>query len=257
MNYNTAVHILRQPNRMCGKPCSMRDQIVVRDWPLNIDADSVLRGQGADPAIIRQRKPRLVQIAERAAAEGSTLIEPAVIYRTMPVASLRHERVTLNGGSQLTGALLAQHLAPAQQLTLIVCTIGPALEQRVSSLMWNDPSFALALDGFGSVAAEALGVAICSQLEEAAQRDGLHTSIPLSPGMIGWSVDVGQPQIFSLVDAEQIGVTLNDNAQMIPHKSTSMVLGASTAPFSEGRTCDFCALRETCRYQDHYAHIGG
>lgn len=189
--------------------------------------------------------------------EGLTLIDPVVIYRVMPAEMVRHERIALAGGSQLAGPLMAQHLTPAQHIASIVCTIGEALEQRVSKLMWNDPSYALALDGFGSVAVEVLGVVICARLEDEAARDRQCTSVPLSPGMIGWPIEVGQPQIFSLLDTDEIGVTLNDSAQMIPHKSTSMILGISRAPFSEGRMCDFCALRETCRYQDHYQHFGG
>lgn len=232
------------------------DQHVVRDWQLDIDVDMVLRGQGADPVVLRQRKPRLVAIAERAVAEGRALIEPAVVYRTVRVESLTHERLMLSGGAHLSGVLLAQHLAPAQFVTLIVCTLGPALEQRVSALLRDDASFGLALDGFGSVAAEALGVAICSRLEAQAKQAGQYTSIPLSPGMIGWPVDVGQRQLFSQLDTAPIGVTLNDSAQMTPHKSTSMVLGVGSSPFSEGRACDFCALRGTCRYQDHYALVG-
>ena len=232
------------------------DPQIDRNWNLSIDADMVLRGQGADPAGIRQRRPALVDTAERAVAEGLALIDPAVIYRQLPVESLQHEWLTLAGGARLTGPLLAQHMAPAQQALLMVCTIGQALEQRISALMRSDPVHGLALDGFGSVAVEALGVAACTRFEEQAARAGLHTSVPLSPGMIGWPVDEGQPQIFSLLDAGQIGVTLTESAQMIPRKSISMVLGIGRRPFSEGRACDFCALRETCRYQDHYAQFG-
>ena len=240
-----------------GVAQAVAEAMVARDWKLDIDADMVLRGQGADAETIRQRRPRLVDIADRAVAEGVSLIDPVVIYRQLPVESLRHERLTLAGGAVLSGALLAQHLAPAEQIVLIVCTIGKALEQRVAELIRADPPYGLALDGFGSVAVEALGVAACTRFEEQAAREAMHTSIPLSPGMIGWPVDVGQMQIFSLLDAEQIGVTLTESAQMVPRKSTSMVLGISHTAFSEGRTCDFCSLRETCRYQDHYAVHGG
>jgi hypothetical protein len=231
-------------------------QYVVRDWQLDIDVDMVLRGQGADPDVLRQRKPRLIEIAERAVREGRALIEPAVAYRTMQVEALTHERLTLSGGAHLSGALLTQQLSPAQSITLIVCTIGPALEQRVSMLLRDDPALGFALDGFGSVAVEALGVAICSRLEAQAHEEGHYTSIPLSPGLIGWSVSAGQRQIFGQIDAAPIGITLNDSAQMTPHKSTSIILGRGPAPFGQGKTCDFCALRGTCRYQDHYALVG-
>jgi cobalamin-dependent methionine synthase I len=61
---------------------------------------------------------------------------------------------------------------------------------------------------------------------------GLHTSIPLIPGMNGWPVDVGQPQIFTALDAAIIGVSLNENAQMIPRKSISMVVGIGKSSFN-------------------------
>ncbi len=209
----------------------MNDQFVARDWQLNIDADLVLRGQGADPAIIRQRRPRLVEIAERAAVEGSSLIDPIAVYRTLPVTSVKHQQLTLAGGAQLTGSLLVDQLAPAQSVALIVCTIGARLDERISALMSSDPAYALALDGFGSVATEVLSVAVCHRLEEAAALNQQCVSVPLNPGMIGWPVDVGQPQIFSLLDTDAIGVTLNDSAQMIPRKSASLVRGFAPTPF--------------------------
>ena len=94
----------------------LNDQVVMRDWQLNIDADMVLRGQGADPAVIRLRKPRLVEIAERAVIEGATLIDPVAVYRTLAVTDVSHQRLTLAGGAQLTGSLLIDQLAPAQSI---------------------------------------------------------------------------------------------------------------------------------------------
>jgi hypothetical protein len=226
-------------------------QTVLRDIQLNIDADLVLRGQGADPAVIRARQPRLVALAERAAQEGAMLIDPAVVYRFAPVAEVKHERLILADGVPLSGPLIAQHLSPARYLALMVCTIGAAIDDRIALLMSRDPAYALALDGYGSAAAEALGAEVCTRMEQDAARSGQCTSVPLSPGMVGWPVEVGQPQIFSNLDAEAIGVTLNDSALMIPRKSISLVLGFAPTPFDAGTPCDFCALRRTCRYQQH------
>ena len=229
----------------------MTDQMVLRDIQLNIDADMVLRGQGADPAVIRARKPRLVEIAERAVQEGSRLIEPVAVYRFAPIETMKHERLILTEGAPLSGSLIAQHLSPARYVALIVCTVGAAIDERITTLMPRDPTYALALDGYGSAAAEALSTELCTRLEKDAARLGHCTSVPISPGMVGWPVDVGQPQLFSNLDAEAIGVTLNDSAQMIPRKSTSLVLGFAPTPFESGTPCDFCALRQTCRYQHH------
>jgi hypothetical protein len=211
----------------------------------------VLRGQGADPAVIRARQPRLVELAERAVQEGRTLIAPAAVYRFAPIEAVQHERLILTAGVPLTGPLIAQQLYPARYLALIVCTLGTAIDDRLALLMSHDPAYALALDGYGSAAAEALGTEICARMEQDAARSGHCTSVPLSPGMTGWPVEVGQPQIFSNLDAAAIGVTLNGSALMIPRKSISLVLGFAPTPFDVGTPCDFCALRHTCRYQHH------
>ena len=230
---------------------SVSDQVILRDIPLDIDVDMVLREQGADPALIRARKPRLVELAERAVQEGAALIESAVVYRFVSVEAMRHERLILAEGVPLTGSLIAQQLSPARYLALIVCTLGAAIDRRIAALMPHDPAYALALDGYGSAAAEALGTEVCARMEQDAARSAHCTSVPISPGMVGWSVEVGQPQIFSNLDTAAIDVTLNDSALMIPRKSVSLVLGFAPTPFAANTPCDFCALRHTCRYQHH------
>lgn len=234
----------------------MSTQVSLTGWQLDIDTDMVLRGQGADPIVVRQRRPRVVEIAEQALVEGMQLIQPSAVYRILPIQSLRHETMTLEGGAKLTGALVAEQMAQAQRVALIVCTLENALENRISMLMQSDPAVAFALDGFGTAAMESLGAAVCAKLDAEIRDSGSYVSVPLSPGMIGWQVDVGQRQIFSVLDAGCIGVTLNDSFQMIPRKSTSMILGLSSSPFNAGRTCDFCGLRETCRYQNREMHFG-
>jgi hypothetical protein len=222
------------------------------DWELLLDEDAVLRGQGADPTIIRTRSPRLVQTATKALEAGRELLQPQVAVSYYEVQTIRHERITLAGGGFLTGSLIAQHLGPAQKIAILVCTIGTALDDFISTVTNKDMVYALALDGVGSAAVEALANEACRLLEAEAAQDGFQASIPLSPGMIGWSVDQGQPQIFTLINGEEIGVTLNEYYIMTPRKSLSMVLGLGPDMGYQGKVCDFCAMRDTCRYQDHY-----
>ena len=49
---------------------------ILTDWELALDADAVLRGQGADPALLRSRKPRLFDIAVQALDEAGRLFSP-------------------------------------------------------------------------------------------------------------------------------------------------------------------------------------
>ena len=225
---------------------------LLRDWDLPLDVDQVLRAQGADPAVLRARRPALVDAAEQALQEGLAYLAPVAAYRELAVESLRHERLFLTGGV-LTGPLIAQHLRSAQQVVVLACTIGDALERVISEAMSEDPVRGLALDGLGSAAAEGLAAAAAAHFEDQARAQGLHTTIPLSPGMVGWPVEEGQAEIFSLVDGGEAGISLTSGGMMVPRKSISLVLGVGKDVAAEGRACDFCNLRETCRYQDHYA----
>ena len=224
---------------------------VLTDWSLEVDVDQVLRGQGADPAIVRARRPALVAMAERALEIGMPLLQPQVAYERLEARGLRHERLILDGGV-LHGALIAEHLGRAEQVVLMLCTIGDALEAGVAREMDADPVFGLALDGLGSAAVESLAGLACTAIEAETAARGWHASLPLSPGMIGWPVDEGQAQIFSLLDPGLAGVRLTESGMMIPRKSLSIVLGLGAEVASGASACSACSLSATCRYQDHY-----
>jgi hypothetical protein len=219
---------------------------------LDFDVDAVLRGQGAEPGAIRERSPRLVELAERALEEGQALIEAQTLFRELDVEALRHERLILDGGLSLSGELISDHLGPAERVILILCTVGEALESHAAKVSRDDIVYGLALDGVGSAAVEALANAACKYFEDQADEQGLQSSIPISPGMVGWPVDKGQPEIFEILEPAQINVRLTEYGLMIPRKSLTMVLGLGHTMKTGGRTCDYCAMRETCRYQDHY-----
>jgi hypothetical protein len=225
---------------------------VRHDLPLVLDADMVLRGQGADPAVVRGRSRSLVTIAEQALEAARPLIAPAVLFRVLEVEGMRHERLSLEGGGQLSGTLVAQHLGGARRVALALCTIGAALEDRAAEVMEDDPSLGLALDGCGSAAAETLANSACSLFESMAAEAGEQATLPLSPGMIGWPIEIGQPELLALIDAAEIGVRVFPSGMMHPRKSVSFVVGMGRDVAAGGHACDFCNLRETCRYHDHF-----
>jgi hypothetical protein len=224
---------------------------------IDIDVDAVLRGQGADPAAIRSRRPALVKMAEQAIAEAMPLLEPSVVYKEFAVEGVRHERLLLSGGAELGGKLIVQHLAQAEKLYALVCTIGASVEQFGAEMWSESPVYSLAIDGVGSAAVEALANAACANLEQQVAEKRWNSSVPLSPGMIDWSVDEGQPQIFKLLAGEPLEVELTPSYILSPRKSLTMVVGVGPHLEVAGRTCDFCSLRDVCRYQDHYAHSTG
>ena len=222
---------------------------------LKFDADAVLRGQGADPEIIRKRSSHLVEKAERALETGIPLLTPQVIYLDLSVGALHHQRLILEGNVILSGELVSKHLGLAEKVTLFLCTIGNALENYATLISKDDIVYGLALDGVGSAAVEALANAACKFFETQAAGQNLYSFTPISPGMLGWSVNVGQPEIFSILKPEQINVSLSKHGLIEPRKSLTMALGFGSTRQAVGRTCDYCVMRETCRYQDQYDSI--
>ncbi len=232
---------------------------ILDHWELQLNVDEVLQAQGADPAAIRARRPALITSTEKAIVLGGELLHPVVLYERYPVKQFIHERLELVAPAattmraQLSGPLIAQHLAKAREVVVIVCTIGNELDERVSSLFKADPVLAVALDGVGSAAVELLAIQAANHFETQAEKSGQKSSMPLNPGMVGWPVEDGQPQIFTLLDSEAIQVSLTESCMMVPNKSLSMVLGLGNEMSAMGSACDYCSLHGICRYQNHYA----
>jgi hypothetical protein len=217
------------------------------EFHLDLDVDDVLRGQGADPETIRARRPALVEAAGRALTEGRALIHPIACVRELEIRERRHERLLLEGGA-LSGPLVARHLASARRVALAVCTIGGQLEQGAARLLPDQPPLALALDGLGNAAVEKLGQRVCRQIAAGAESAGLQAGTPLSPGAAGWPVEIGQPQVFALLDPGQAGVRLTSGGMMVPRKSMSFALGLGVE-MPGADPCEVCSLVETCRYR--------
>ncbi len=223
-----------------------------KEWNLDVDADAVLRGQGANPAVIRRRSNKLVDTAERALDEGMPLLRPQVLVERFRADGLQHDRLRLAEGGSLRGELVARHLAPVSELAVVVCTIGRELEEYTAQVMEDEIVRGLALYGVGSAAVELLANTACQRIEQEAVERGLQTTVPLGPGMIGWPVEEGQRQLFDLLDASAIGVKLTEANVMTPIKSLSMVIGLGTDLGIQGRTCDYCTMRDVCRFQDSH-----
>ncbi len=218
------------------------------DFDLPLGLDDILRGEGADPAVVRTKKPAIMIAASHALEVGIQNIHPAAMIHQLNVLEHRHERIRLQDGNDLTGPLVSRHLAGAEQVVMALVTIGTELEEYAASQMVNDPLLSLALDGLGTAAVEVLGEQVCLGIGKNADALGLTASTPLSPGEPDWPVEVGQPQIFAQLDPSRIGIKLTSGGMMIPKKSISFVVGLGP-DMSREDFCEFCSFNERCRYR--------
>jgi hypothetical protein len=221
---------------------------LLKDFNFTLSADDVLRGEGADPEVMRTNKPALLNAVNAALDQGFAKLRPAALIHTTRVVEHRHEQILLNGGNKLVSPLVARHLAGAEQVALVVCTVGTELETEIEHQFSTDPLLALALDGLGNAAVERIAQQVCARIGEQARGNGLTSSTPLSPGVPEWPVEVGQPQIFALLDSSKAGITLTSGGMMVPKKSMSFVVGIGPE-MAQTDLCELCRLKERCRYR--------
>ena len=192
------------------------------------------RKNGAGTGAPAAAAGKIAEALEAALEESRGLIEPKAIYVTA-------------AGADLPGSDIFTDL---EKVAFCVCTIGPALEERVTALSREgDMLAAVVLDATGSAAAEATARYANDHIDAAATAEGLKTSCRASPGYGDWDVKE-QKALFTLVPADRIGVTLTKSSMMVPRKSISFAVHIAEDPVrlrSEGscRNCDM----EICPYR--------
>lgn len=218
---------------------------IITDFRPVIKVAHILRGQGVDP---ERARPETVAIAQEMLGKAQALLAPVALYDTLPVRDFRH-RVILKSGASFEGPLVTRALAGATELALAVCTVGPALEERVTALLSaGDPVRALALDGAGTAAVGEIARMVNERVCDQASKRGLRIGMRVSPGQEGWPLEQ-QRVLFDLLPAEEIGIRLTESCLMLPRKSVSFAIGLGLEMRADETPCDFCSKRERCNWR--------
>ena len=223
---------------------------IQRDWPIHVDEQRYSALMGVEFRSMRE-KPGWEATLRQAASELDHAIRPAACWERYPVREARHDRLVLENGLRLGGGPVVQLLGGAQELVVAVLTVGAGADRVVETAQREgDYLKALLMHDLAAMAVDMLRQQFCRQLEEEAGRQGWHTSTPLSPGESTWSME-DQAVIFSLLDAGQIGVELNDSLVMVPIKSLSLIVGQSPQPMGTSgvENCSYCTIQERCNYR--------
>ena len=193
--------------------------------------------------------PLLREAAQKAIDEVHELLAPAALYSILPVRGFEHQQIVLDNGATFSGPLVSRALAGATEVAVAVCTIGPALEERMSALFaMGDSVLAVAMEGAGVAAVRQVSSQVGVRICDAAIVRGLNVGMRASPGQEGWSIQQ-QRVLFGLIHAEEIGVRLNSSYLMLPRKSVSFVMGLGPEMRADAVPCDFCSKRERCEWR--------
>jgi len=224
---------------------------VIRDIPLSLKTREILRREGfrGYSKIRPQIKSLILELLT--GVKESHLLEPAIAYEIYKITEVNQGHVSLEDKLAIAGPLLPSLLPEAKELAIVVGTIGPKLEKKVTDYTnRNEPLRGMLLDGIGSAAVDSLTEEACKFITGEAQSRGYQASSPISPGMPGLPI-TEQWQLFKMVPVKEIGVSLTSSGVMVPRKSASMVIGIGPKmkTWTRAEVCAHCRLRKTCPYR--------
>jgi hypothetical protein len=180
------------------------------------------------------------------------LAVPVFSYQIVPVLEMFGEMLSLEHGV-LRAPGLTDRFTGLVSIAAVVCSLGSALEKRVSALFAERKySLALALDEIGTELLFHTDFQASTIIRDDAHRQGMTTSIEMNAGSSGLPLDQ-QPLVVSLSGGERHGVAVNEQGMLFPVKSLSMVIGIGANFPSQGasKRCDNCSSRKQCRIQMH------
>jgi cobalamin-dependent methionine synthase I len=232
---------------------------IVRNVELSFTVEQVLRREGLGKQ--RKLQPHAMDILSDLLSSISNehLLEPAIAYELYDIASIIKDAVYLSEEVVFHSHLLASVLAPAKQLAVIACTIGPKLEEKASTYFKSKEQLkGYLLDGIGSAAIDQLSAEACHIIGSEAAASGYQTGSPVSPGMPGMLPISEQKTLFELVPADDIGIHLTHLQVMFPIKSISMVIGIGPmmTMWTQAEVCARCDLTQTCTHKNYPAAQG-
>ena len=226
---------------------------IIRDIRLSLKTKELLRREGIKE--YSEPRPEMRSLIREllASIKNGHLLEPAIAYEIYSITEVRQEQLSLEGNAAVHGQLLSSVLPEAKELVVVVCTIGVKLEKEITDYFRKkEPLRGLLLDGIGSAAVDSLSQEACRFIMHEASSRGYRASSPLNSGMPGFPI-TEQWQLFQLVPAEEIGVSLTPLGIMVPRKSTSMVIGIGLEmpTWTQAEVCGRCNLEKTCPYRIH------
>lgn len=208
---------------------------VIDQIPVELDAEELKRALRAGR--VREMVMDLAHLME----EGNRLIEPRAVYTFTKVKSIEKDQVHLESGHAMKSIIMADMLENGQTIAPYVVTIGPKLERQVSEIAKGSILQAWILEKIGDHALGKASAYTGSCIEET-----------LGSNMSGFGPGTGtgrlfgieqQKVLFQILDPPRnIGVCLTSSYLMVPRKSVSGVLAATSRDYV---ACQYCP-RERC-----------
>jgi hypothetical protein len=174
------------------------------------------------PPAIREVARDMLDLTEKLAA-------PDVFFMRKPVDSVDRDMLRLVDGPAFRGKCFQTHLADASEVVCFVCTIGAALDERITQMTAADELLeALFVETAGWLAIEDALRKFRSRLTAEVRPKSRRLSPRLAPGFMDWAL-TEQPELFSVFSGATLPVSLSEYCVMTPKKSISGLFGVLPA----------------------------
>lgn len=184
-------------------------------------------------------RPEIREIFKRVMEVGPSLLAPAACYDIFPIKKVTSSSVEVDGVSFDSPDLaLRQH--GAKELAVFITTMGPRVSEEAEKLIVNgDSVLGYMLDVYASAAVDVLAYRVSEIIQDSVRSRGYQAiqygscigeKCPVyrdcggvivkwwCPGYGDWTA-LENKKIFSIVDANQIGVRVKESGMMEPRKS--------------------------------------
>ena len=191
---------------------------------IRIDPQKVLArlGYAMGKTVVDAKTGRLLEEETQTALR---LINPKHVIAFSAIKLACTKSLVLEPGFKIESGDITALLKDCVKAYGIAVTIGPFLEEkRETYIKENEPARAVTLDAIGSVAAEQLAEMAQTRIREEAEKEGMTATRRFSPGYGDWPIE-SQKGFLKWLGAENIGIRLNANFQMLPEKSVSAIFG--------------------------------
>jgi Vitamin B12 dependent methionine synthase, activation domain len=197
--------------------------------------------QGANLSRSTQKKLR------RWTAHVDEVAKPEIIYSINSIESIQGSVVSVDNGTEIKSAKVAQTLKRADAFVCFVATLGDRIENTIGILTDNRSiSDAYIVDAVGSVGVEQLVEGFQGAMESVFRTRNKGLTLRFSPGYCDWPLRE-QKKLFTLVEADLIGVSLSECCLMTPRKSVSGIFGITNHPsqsISGHNPCILCTKKD-------------
>jgi hypothetical protein len=199
---------------------------VLADFPVELSLEKTLERLKLD-----ERRSHTLG-AEDVYATAAALIHPRAMYGTAYVSNRSLDKIEIDG-MEFTSRVLTRNLEHIERVFPYVLTIGDSLENAARS--FENIAARLVLETSGDLA---LDSSLAHVMRHISRQHRLETTSNMGPGQLDWPIEQ-QRELFSLLGdvKDTIGVTLTENAMMVPRKSISGIIFPTEETFISCQLC--------------------